>query len=918
MIPGGLSLAIAVGAGVWTRCVDFLARRRHPDTAALWARTLALCGALGVTFWLHLVTERLWMAKGYGAHLLSDRASYLGNGDLDHALAAVVPACIWAVGSLVAALFMSPDPAAGRWLVGGISYSGSRWWLAFLCGPLILLIGISWFSLTGPPMGFPAGIWTLLWCTLWSLLSAAASAPAPEAVAELKEEPAARADWVEAMREKGFAFTTLGNVPAEPAAAETAANQVRESAARLFRDDGARAAFLLRSSDEGRQFDFVGAAIDRAALSRLRTLVITPGDAGEVCSRLQERLAEVRVGRVPWRGPLGTSSEVIVVEADVASDRLALLLEPRRAARVGLVVWWDAHRYSGVLAANVWALSRRIDRLIRARAHSDTRTLVCARRDRQAAAEAGSFLHRLFAYKLEPSRTVDLLSPSHAPARLHLLDSHTTFTRGARALPDLAAHMAAVTAAASADAGFPTHHRPTTLETDDEIEQAWATVSPRGRNHLSADRSDVSVGEATTEDIVALPTRLSSLSGTRVTTQREIVLVRPRNPYLRWRTEQLVGDALMKGPGFTPRLVGAKGHPRIVARHLLLALQEMPDVKRKLEKAAFMDPDVLQEALGRLARDGQLVQTEVLYVEAGAVQRDVHYRNQSGARRSAGSLRVVDQDAIPIKELGGDEEHEIVRAWVEPRRLPIEAYPGRVFSSEGRRYRVESWSGGDAERLGRVECRRESRAVRTWRIGVSELRRVELSATEELVQGGTRLMRGMATVRFHEDVNGWISEEVDLVTGETTETAQFGEPIRAEFETQALLLGFPRGTGREGAVSIAEILRHVLPVHVRVEADAVALVPISSVMWEAGATVAVVDTFPGGIGLVDDLFADGPLLFEVLSAAHAWLAACRCGSDDGCKRCVRDVSSRAASRLELPSRRAGLAALSPFDASRRG
>lgn len=913
MSPATISLAVALGTGFWTRVVDLAARRGHSDTAATWARSLAICGVLAIILFLHLVSESMWSTRGFERHLLADRAGY-GLPLEAHVVAAVVPALLWGVGSLVSAVALSPDPSSGRWLVGGISYSGSRVWLAWMAVPIGLLIAISWYFLTGPPMGFPAGVWTLLWCAFWSLLSAAMSGPGRDSEA-VGEDDREVVDWLEAMREQGFTLTTLGVVPSEGAIADGASERARARVEQLFGDEGAGTALLVRSSDEGRQFDFVASAANRAAMGRLRTLVITPAGGSEACCRLQERLGELRVGVIPRRGPLGASPDVMVAEADVVSDRLELILEPRRAARVGLLVWWDAHRYSGVLAANVWALSRRVQRLVRARAHSDTRTLICARRDRQAAAEAQSFLHRLFPYRLDASSTVNLSSPSHASARLHLLDTHGAFAAAVRGLPDLAAHPAAVTAAASAQLGFPTHHRPTGMETDDEVGQAWSEIAPTTTRSLSPDRADVSIGEATTEDVVALPNRLSSLTGTRVTSHRELVLVRPRNPYLRWRTEGLQADALLKGPGFTPRLVGAKGHARIVERHLLLALQEMPDVKRSLEKAAFMDEPVLRGTLRSLAKDGQLVQTEVLYVRGGTVQRDVHYRNQGGTRRSTGSLRVVDHDAVPIEELGGEEDHEIVRAWVDPRRLPIEAYPGRVFCTEGRRYRVESWTEADVRRGARIECRIESRAVRTWRIGVSELRRTELRASEELVQSRGRLRRGIAKVRFHELVNGWITEETDLVTGTTTETEQFCDPITAEFDTMALLLGFPEDVTIHGAIGVAEAMRHVLPVHVRVEADAVAIVPMPSAMGDRGAGVAVVDTFPGGIGLVDDLFADGPLLFEMLAEAHAWLAACACDSDDGCYRCVRDVSSRAASRLDLPSRRGALAALRPFGAS---
>src|SRR6185312_13223576 len=112
--------------------------------------------------------------------------------------------------------------------------------------------------------------------------------------------------------------------------------------------------------------------------------------------------------------------------------------------------------------------------------------------------------------------------------------------------------------------------------------------------------------------------------------------------------------------------------------------------------------------------------------------------------------------------------------------------------------------------------------------------------------------------------------------------------------------------------SLAQALRHVLPVHLGVEGVVLEVVPLSGDSLQGIATfgLAVVDLYPGGIGLVDEVSDDSPFLLQLLEWTRDWLEACPCQSDQGCNLCLRSPAALAANSDQPPLRRAALALLS--------
>jgi hypothetical protein len=96
-----------------------------------------------------------------------------------------------------------------------------------------------------------------------------------------------------------------------------------------------------------------------------------------------------------------------------------------------------------------------------------------------------------------------------------------------------------------------------------------------------------------------------------------------------------------------------------------------------------------------------------------------------------------------------------------------------------------------------------------------------------------------------------------------------------------------------------------------VDEDALEVVPLSGERIDGLPTsgLAIVDLYPGGIGLVDEIVDDNPFLLHLLEQVRDWLQACPCQSDTGCDRCLRSPAALAANIDQPPLREAALSLL---------
>lgn len=973
LLPAALFLL--AGAGV-TAGAHLLvrARRAGGECGDFWARVVFLVIAILapltlVSGWLEVLRPTWWHG---GRHLYLDLTGAFGwSVSTCYLVALAVPGAAW-LAMLATTFFMRPADG-GRWLAGGVGFTASRHWVLLFALPPAAAMLYALPRLGGGPGAYPGAAWSTLGALCLSLAGVALSAgQAADTGRDVDADAAGAASdadgsrtWPQAMQEGGLQLRTLVRWPARPplggSGGETRggsggerqgdARPVREGSARdlaeRLRVMGARhvAPELIEALD-----DLLGAPADGPPPARL---VLAPDDCGQVettalaahlvdrryhahtlvitaagAGRLAERFGHWIAGSGVGSGAVAvtTSTEipppelVWVCDADTLSDHLLpRLQDPRRIERIGLVVWWNVHEYSGVLAANLWAISRRLHRLLRAHGRQDVRTLALLRNAQSEDAQVTRFVRRLLPL---PAETPEVRVSSRCPKQVdvHLVESHHGFLTAAEtSLEPRWQHLPLATARLSAEKGWNT-----CLDVPAELrDQAQGFLeSLRGtslEDRVRADAVDagVYIHKVTDADVLALAERLSQggravhpVSAHPVSAHPDIHhvgLIRPDNPYTAYLLERFGEGGSARSLGTSRRLISAEVQDRVMHRHLLQALAELPDTRGELLKSFLRNEEVLGRTLEGIAREGNLTRREVRHLDPrGRLVIDHQYQSRRPGERSPRPLGTVGVDLVEVRDPTGDGDGVCLR--LDRERLTVEAYPQRVFVHDGRRYRVREWTSPEEifER-GWVACERHDVYSHTWRLRQTGIYDVEPTGSPVTVGSqGKSFTRCAARVTYEEEVTG-----VVRVTPKSSSTSwpraesQAYEPIRTSFATRALLVGFPRPTDdKEAPVSLCQALRHVLPVHLGVREDDLELVPLQG--YETPDSVfglAVVDLYPGGIGLVDGL-QDDDLLQRILGHTRDWLTSCRCKKARGC--CLSTPSAKAAAMDYAPHHRAAL------------
>src|SRR6185295_6142425 len=105
---------------------------------------------------------------------------------------------------------------------------------------------------------------------------------------------------------------------------------------------------------------------------------------------------------------------------------------------------------------------------------------------------------------------------------------------------------------------------------------------------------------------------------------------------------------------------------------------------------------------------------------------------------------------------------------------------------------------------------------------------------------------------------------------ERQQTPELKLPIQSEFATRGLVLRFLITPPRAALAALGLALRHVLPVHLGVEDDAIEVVTIPGTPFWG---LAIVDLYPGGFGLADAIADDNALPLRLLRWTQDWLRA---------------------------------------------
>lgn len=938
VLPLGLLVAAIVGAFFADSAAGFRRRESGGDRGDFWARVVYRICLFGV---LVLLSEALAVVPQLsGKHLLFDLTTVAGwSFATSYRLALLIPFCVWAALLLFGLAEKPGDRDAGRWLAGALG-GDSRHWILIWALPLAAILAATLTDLGGGLLAYPAAVWGTLAVLMVSLAGVAFSRGGEMRVAAVAATQTATAKrlqpWPEALRARGVRLRELVSWPqgpttrdVKPSARDLAerlhlrgargvAPELIEAVDKLFSPalTNEQRHRLVSGPDGAGQLEVVALAAELLDQRfHATTLVVTASGAEKLARDLRFWLPSDR-NAVAFTPSVEITSDVAIVVADAQtlSDQLLQhLKDPQLLRRFGLIVWWQLEAYTGVFAANLWAISRRLHRLLRVSGRQDMRTMAFVRLPEHPDAQTERFVRMLLphAFPRDSRDPVELRFPR--TVQLHLLESHQEhFSGTGEFIHTRTRHVPFTATKISIEAGWLT-----SLDVPADVTAPEADVFLRSTvgSGVVADTLQTSVATAGAHvlrieaaDVLSL-VEIISQGGRAAPPEipHHVGITLPWNPYVAH-----ILSKLERGGRFpmSRRLVSAAAHPSVIQRHLLLALHEMPDTESGLLKDFLWSKEIIRNTLEKISGEGYLTRKEVRFLDDILdLQREEEYKSQQPPRNERRPLDTVGEALIEVRDPSAGQEFDGgVQMRVDRDRLTIQAYPGRVFMCRGQRYRIEGWNSIDEVlREGSLSCAREQRYCATWRVHDSKVFRIETDGPA--VALGT-LARFAASLTYEEEFLATLTLEPNLLTGEVPDSIpqKLALPFSQKFETRAVVLTFPKEQDSAALVSLAHTLRHVLPVHVGVEEDALEVVPLQGdvmVQKRRAYGLAIVDLYPGGIGLVDAISSDNALLTQLFQAAEDWLKNCPCQSD-GCPRCLHSPSSRTIMTNRPPSRKAAL------------
>jgi hypothetical protein len=144
----------------------------------------------------------------------------------------------------------------------------------------------------------------------------------------------------------------------------------------------------------------------------------------------------------------------------------------------------------------------------------------------------------------------------------------------------------------------------------------------------------------------------------------------------------------------------------------------------------------------------------------------------------------------------------------------------------------------------------------------------------------TFLRQFRVQLMYQEFVQGYVRREFDLTQCSFTDRREGLDPIPTMFETMALVVEFVPSPEETSILALCQAMRHALPVHLGVEPDALEVVPLLEMPVDERRVsgFAIVDLYPGGIGLVDAISEDTRWMLDTLGWIRDWLTDAAAGS----------------------------------------
>ncbi len=755
-------------------------------------------------FWAQ-VLGRLCLFVGLPLLLLSSFHTYPAVGDRlpqSPGLWFLILGVAWLVLLFLGSAWPA-DAGSGRWIAGILQFSRHRFWVLLFAIPFLPALfdlAPNWVD------NIHAAHWGML-CLFIAALGGLAFSTAPQHV---WRGPARNAEgfgvvlspWPDEMRSRGVALRPIADwepsaLP-EPVTGAALEWQQRLAAAgspgvsgilcqavsKLMTASGGgedRVSIVLGPDQCGQEEVIALAATELARRFGETTLIVTAWPDHELAKRLRLFLGQIG-GEAPAQlADLGDDTslapqiqpDVLLADAETLSDtvldRLRSELEIAQSpgarglglARIGLVVWWNAHDFSGVDAAHVWAVSRRLERLLGTRRAAPARSAVFARLPRDREAAFYGFLEHLLPYEQTERNRYKIVPEFARRTHLYILEDGSP-----------AALRKAVEASVHSDWKTYAH----LSVNNGSAALPLAPSAPYAGACLLEVRPDEVLS---LREIVCQGGRANDAGG-----EHHVAVAPSDNPYINY----LLSHYRERGEdGASVNLIGAEGHAELVQRHLLLGLREVPDTLTGLRGNFRWKESTLRKALDRLSGEERLGRTPVRFLDdEHHLQRDSMYTNKNPGQAAVRTFRVIGRSNQRPVELRYRDVRDLLILQLDPERVALEAYPQKVLQSGSAFYRVQdspaAAPGSRNSAPSRIDCRREEDGVRTWPYSAMRVANVRPNTNRLTFRG---LVRYTAAVHYSEDIRRVLERSPDGAF------KPLGIPhVRTDFETEALIMQF--------------------------------------------------------------------------------------------------------------------------------
>jgi len=923
-MPSIASLELFIFSLVLSLCTfifDKLARRtnKNRDSGHFWAfivtwHTLFLAAFLLYSTWVDFIHPPAWQS---GYHLYFDLIT-ASKQNIFWTL--LIPCfswllfCVfWLIGSTIPAIFSKIKEIC---LLGGIGYANKRWWVLIFAIILLFIIGIEAKHVVGGENAYPAALWTSLLVISLSLIGLAFSAGKQQNKQqnEPKDPPFSLEPWHTCLKKQGIELKRIGQWKASYNQIETPQSGITfekwlnhlgaknieplmiEAVGKMvnpphFHDQHYNQ--FIASSDNCGQIECVALA-SQLLQQRFNTttLLICEKNQYFLKQQLEYWAPEKTIHILNDINNFPTNTGLWIISGEILSAKM-YLCDGVFLTKIGLIVWWDLQDYTGVLASNMWAISRRLYRLIYQQGRDDVRTLVFMRDSSFSSAQQASFLQHILPQTFSKEQQTYIPRQLFNNINLYLLEDESPSLNTLPKIENDCRHLALVAAQASIEGYWPTYLAPQSKISNDELSKFSDLPSQNKKTikdqlGLLPNMANAFIIEVTEQNILALLSIISYLGRNKLVLEDiNIGLIAGFNPYIHHLLYHF------NEIQFSKFLVSAKASSKITERHLLLALHELPETESQLQRNFLWNEKSIKKILNELLSAGDLHQELIRFLdEKNTLCKEPRYKSKQTMGNRLQPLDTVGSRLIGIRESTAGEHNIGIRMQIDPERLTIKAYPRCIFYFQNQRYRIDDWSDiNDIIEVGYLNCRRENMHHHTWRKASVEIDNIKATSPSTGI-GNTGLEKCTVTTDYSEILEAVI-ESQSLDVKANIEKHPLNDIYGKAFSTEAFIVKFPEEQSNydQGLRSFCYALKSVFPIHLGVRSDAFEIIPLieetltnSSNKYENFTGFAIIDLYPQGIGLVHILNKDPDIIRKLFEYTKNWLNYCEC--DDGCEQCV--------------------------------